>query len=127
MVDGDWVDDFLLAGSGPQVCLHMGRPIGRGELREAVGRRTDALRDLGIDKGGSVVLRLPPSLAYVANLLAGWRLGAQVALLDHRLTEYESQRACERLQPQVVVVPDAPVTGALRAFHEVTDLPQRYP
>jgi 3-hydroxy-4-methylanthranilate adenylyltransferase len=126
-MNGDWVDDFLLAGQGSQVCLHLGRPVTRDELRAAVEQRSRALRGHGIGAGGSVVLRLPPSLAYVANLLAGWRLGAQVALLDHRLSEAEARRACERLQPQLVVAPPAPVTGALRAFHEVAEVLQPYP
>jgi acyl-coenzyme A synthetase/AMP-(fatty) acid ligase len=122
-----WVDGFLLAGDDAQVCLNLGRPVRRAELREEVDRRTEALRAKGIGKGGSVALRLPPSLAYVANLLAGWRVGARVALLDHRLTEYEAGRACERLRPQLVVAPGSPVTGALRAFHDVTEVLHGYP
>jgi acyl-CoA synthetase (AMP-forming)/AMP-acid ligase II len=98
-VDAGWVDDVLLAGRDDEVCLHLGRPIGRGALRREVADRERALRAAGIVRGGAVVLRLPPSLAYVANLLAAWRIGARVALLDHRLTPYEAGKACERLRP----------------------------
>jgi len=123
---GDWVDEVLLAGPDENVCLHLGAAITRGELRRAVREREEALRGQGIRAGGSVVLRLPPSYAYVANLLACMRVGAQVALLDHRLTDFEAERAYERLRPQLVVLPSAPVSGALRAYHEVTEAFRRY-
>ena len=60
----------------------------------------------GLAEGGCVALRLPPSLAYVANLLAVWRIGAQAVLLDHRLTQYEVDQAVQRLGVQLVVAVD---------------------
>jgi acyl-coenzyme A synthetase/AMP-(fatty) acid ligase len=72
-------------------------------------------------------LRLPPSLAYVANLLAGWRIGAQVILLDHRLTQFEVDAALERLAPEVVVAPAAIRGSALRAFADVEESVAPYP
>ncbi|MER6596653.1 fatty acid--CoA ligase family protein, partial [Micromonospora purpureochromogenes] len=62
-----------------------------------------------------------PSLAYVVNLLATWRTGAQAVLLDHRLTDHEVDRALERLTPQVVVAPVRTGGGALRIFVDVTE------
>ena len=118
----DWVDEILLSGPDEDVCLRLGAPITRAELRHAVAERQRTLTDAGIGLGGSVVLRLPPSFAYVVNLLACLRIGAQVALLDHRLTEFEANVAYERLQPQVIITPSVPVTGALRAFHEVEEV-----
>jgi acyl-coenzyme A synthetase/AMP-(fatty) acid ligase len=44
-----------------------------------------------------------PTLAYVVNLLAAWRLEAQVSLLDHRLTPYEVDKVLTRIAPQFVV------------------------
>ncbi|MBB5872599.1 acyl-coenzyme A synthetase/AMP-(fatty) acid ligase [Allocatelliglobosispora scoriae] len=73
------------------------------------------------------MLQLPPSLAYVANLLAAWRIGAQVALLDHRLTAFESDRALDRLAPQVVVRSADKLPGGLRAFYDITDAAQARP
>ncbi|GAA1375416.1 class I adenylate-forming enzyme family protein [Catellatospora chokoriensis] len=118
----DWVDELLLAGDDRDVCLHFGSPVDRAGLRHAVADREDTLRRLGLARGGSVVLRLPPSLAYAANLLAAWRIGAQVALLDHRLTAYETDRALDRLRPQVVVSFSGTLPGGLRAFYEVADI-----
>ena len=81
---------------------------------------------MGVVAGGSVVLRLPPSFAYIANLLACLRIGAQVALLDHRLTDFEAERAYQQLAPQVIVTPAQPPSGALRAYHEVTEVLASY-
>jgi acyl-coenzyme A synthetase/AMP-(fatty) acid ligase len=101
--EGDWVDRFLLAGDDQQVCLRMGAPVRRQELRLLVRQQQRELARAGLTAGGTVALRLPPSLAYVASLLAAWRLGAQVSLLDHRLARAEVGRALDRLAPQVVV------------------------
>src|ERR1700730_11054209 len=100
---GDWVDELLLAGDDRQVCLQIGRPVGRQELRRLVSQQQERLAAAGLAEGGSVSIRLPPSLAYVATLLAAWRLGAQVSLLDHRLARAEVDRALHRLDPQAVV------------------------
>jgi acyl-coenzyme A synthetase/AMP-(fatty) acid ligase len=77
--------------------------VTRQELRRLVSQQQDQLASAGLADGGTVSIRLPPSLAYVATLLAAWRLGAQVSLLDHRLARGEVDRALERLMPQVVV------------------------
>lgn len=117
-----WVDGMLLSGSDSEISLNVGAPISRAALRQEVAQRQTVLESLGVKPGGSVALRLPPSLAYVANLLAAWRIGAQVSLLDHRLTAYEVERALERLDPQVVVSAEGVIPGGLRAFYEVTDV-----
>ncbi|NUR93278.1 MAG: long-chain fatty acid--CoA ligase, partial [Nonomuraea sp.] len=70
---------------------------------------------------GTAALCLAPSLALVANLLAGWRIGAQVALLDHRLTPFETERALDRLGTQVVVSAEPVGGGPARGFHDQHD------
>ncbi len=119
-----WIDGMLLSGPDGEISLNVGAPISRAVLREEVAKRQQALESLGLAAGGSVALRLPPSLAYIANLLAAWRIGAQVSLLDHRLTAYEVERALERLDPQVVVSAEGTLPGGLRAFYQVTDVAQ---
>jgi acyl-CoA synthetase (AMP-forming)/AMP-acid ligase II len=59
-------------------------------------------------------------MAYVANLLAVWQLGAQAILLDYRLTDHEVEQARQRLLPQVIVSP-VRVAGGLRVFFDVED------
>ena len=102
-VDSDWVSEHLLAGPGDRVCLWFDQPVTRAALRDLVAERCEELAGAGLSAGGSVSLKLPPSLTYVVNLLAAWRLGAQVSLLDHRLTPYEAERAMEVIRPQLLV------------------------
>jgi len=119
---GSWVDEVLLSGPDDEISLNVGAPISRAQLRQEVAQRQAVLESLGLQADGTLALRLPPSLAYVANLLAGWRIGAQVSLLDHRLTAYEVDNALQRLDPQVVVAAEGVIPGGLRAFYQVTDV-----
>lgn len=112
--------ESLLSGDPSQDCLTFGRPVQRAELSGLVADQADALRDAGLTAGGTVALRLPPSLTYVAALLAGWSCGAQVSLLDHRLTEAEADRALDRVGAQVVVTGTDVVAGRLRGYAEAT-------
>ena len=118
---GAWVDQVLLAGPDNGACLELDRLWDRGALRDLIEDRRRRLAAAGLRSGGTVALSLPPSIACIANLLAAWRLGAQVALLDHRLTRHEVERALSRLDPQFAVEPSEPVTGALRGFHTVEE------
>ncbi|MFE0465061.1 class I adenylate-forming enzyme family protein [Kitasatospora sp. NPDC058965] len=102
-----WVDHYLLSGDPAEPCLHLGEPVNRQHLRRLVDGRQQQLAAVGLTAGGTVALRVPPSLDYVTTLLAAWRLGAQVALLDHRLTPAETERALHRLRPQYLIGPES--------------------
>lgn len=119
--DPGWVDEVLLAGPADQVCLVLSEPVDRASLRTLVAERQAALAGAGLAEGGSVALCLPPSLAFIANLLAAWRIGARATLLDHRLTAFEVDQALERLAPQLVVSAARSSGGALRAFQDVRE------
>ena len=127
-LEPEWVDEVLLAGRADDVCLHLGAPVSRGELGRLVAERRRALADAGLRRGGSVALCLPPSLAFIANLLACWQIGAQASLLDHRLTAFEVDVAVQRLAPQVVVTAGSSAAGGpLRGFSEVAERVDAYP
>lgn len=111
---------LLLDGDAAEHCLTFGRTVDRGTLRRLVAEQAAGLRAAGLAEGGTLALRLPPSLAFVAALLAGWSCDAQVALLDHRLTEAEAGRALERVGAQVVVTGTDVVAGKLRGYAEAT-------
>ncbi|MFG3684669.1 class I adenylate-forming enzyme family protein [Micromonospora sp. NPDC047740] len=115
------MDDILFTGRPTDVCLRLPEPVDKGTLRRLVGEAQARLAEAGLRPGGAAALRLPPSLAYVVNLLATWRSGAQAVLLDHRLTDHEVDPALRRLTPQVVVAPVRTGGGALRIFVDVTD------
>ncbi len=122
-----WVDEVLLAGPADEVCLRFEQPVSRADLRRLVDEHERELRGAGLRAGGTVALRLPPSLVYVAVLLAGWRIGAQVALLDHRLTQHEVDGALDRVAAQFLV--DATQTrghrlcGYAEVVHAVVERP----
>ena len=127
-LEPEWVDEVLLAGAADDVCLHLGAPVSRGELGRLVAERHRALADAGLRRGGSVALCLPPSLAFIANLLASWQIGGQASLLDHRLTAFEVDVALQRLAPQVVVTARSSAAGGpLRGFSEVAERVDAYP
>jgi 3-hydroxy-4-methylanthranilate adenylyltransferase len=127
VVESEWVDDILLTGPGDDVCLRLAEPVDRAALRRMVADRQLLLSGAGLRSGGVVALRLPPSLAFVANLLASWRIGAQTILLDHRLTHHEVDTACGRLAPQIIVAPEAPISGGLRTYFDVRESVSSYP
>lgn len=116
---GDWVGDVLLAGDDSDVCLRFDRPVDRATLRSLVAEQERRFTDAGLVPGGTVALRLPPSLTYVAMLLAAWRVGAQVSLLDHRLTQHEVDRALDRVAAQFVVTPIEVHSNRLRGYADV--------
>ncbi|MGD0243438.1 MAG: class I adenylate-forming enzyme family protein [Streptosporangiaceae bacterium] len=126
-LEPEWVDEILLAGPPDEVCLQLAEPVTRADLRRLVAGRHRALAEAGLRRGGSVVLCLAPSLAFITNLLAAWQIGAQAALLDYRLTKYEVDNALERLLPQVVVTAGKSVGGPLRGFAEITEEVAGYP
>jgi acyl-coenzyme A synthetase/AMP-(fatty) acid ligase len=122
-----WVDELLLAGAAGDGCLHLGEPVGRAELRRLVAGRGQVLADAGLRRGGTVALCLAPSLAFITNLLAAWRIGAQASLLDYRLTPYEVDAALRRLLPQLVVTAgEQSAGGPLRGFADITEQVRTY-
>jgi acyl-CoA synthetase (AMP-forming)/AMP-acid ligase II len=116
---GGWAGEALLAGDPGDRCLWMGGPVARGELATAVDARLRMLQAAGLRPGGTVAIALPPSLEYVAVLLAAWRAGAQVSLLDHRLVRAEVEGALDRLAPQVVVTADGVTAAPMAGYAQV--------
>jgi 3-hydroxy-4-methylanthranilate adenylyltransferase len=102
-----------------------GGTVSRGELTRLVDKQQRLLESAGLRPGGTVALRLPPSMEYIATLLGAWRAGAQVSLLDHRLVSREVDNALERLAPQVVVTARsataAPMAGYAHADAEASE------
>jgi len=126
-LEPEWVDEVLLMGADEEVCLHLDEPMTRAGLRRLVADRRRALANVGLRRGGAVALCLPPSVSFITNLLASWKIGAQASLLDHRLTPYEVDGALRTLLPQVVVTAGNSACGPLRGFTGVSERLRRYP
>jgi 3-hydroxy-4-methylanthranilate adenylyltransferase len=123
----EWPDEALLAGDPGDVCMWMGGPVTRAALRSQVDAQQDQLAAAGLRRDGTLAVHLPPSLAYVASLLAAWRIGAQVSLLDHRLARAEVDRALDRLAPQVVVSAASTTSPPMSGYAHVVTSAQGRP
>ncbi|MET7900590.1 class I adenylate-forming enzyme family protein [Streptomyces sp. NPDC005355] len=117
-MNGNWVDTWFLKGPGPRKALTLGATFTTTQLREHIEFQQQRLTEAGLLPRGTAALRLPPSLASITTLLAAWRIGAQVSLIDYRLTEHEAAASIARINPQVVVAPDREITGRLRGYFE---------
>lgn len=125
MSGSNWVDEVLLDGPDTEVCLDIGGQLTRAALRGLVTERQDELAAAGLVPGSGLALCLPPSLELVVAMLAGWRAGAQVCLLDHRLTGFEVDAAVRRVRSAVLVRSATRPAAGLRGFHEVTPTIER--
>ncbi|MBV8932541.1 MAG: acyl--CoA ligase, partial [Kutzneria sp.] len=92
-----------------------------GELRRAVTQEAALFASAGVGEGSTVALQVPPSFTQVEVLLALWRLGAQVMLIDHRLKPAEVDALRTLCRPQYVVRAGAAGWSRLnfRARHEL--------
>ncbi|MET8528590.1 AMP-binding protein [Micromonospora sp. NPDC005172] len=100
--------DDLLAGPDNECWLILDQSITWAILRNVVTERQTHLHAAGLRAGGTVALRLPPSLAGITTMLAAWRAGAQVTLLDHRLAAAAISLALSRLTTSPHVGPVDP-------------------
>ncbi len=98
-----WVDDFFLSGPDEEVCLRIGRAVTRHEFRNSVEVCQSTLRQLGAQSHGAIVVQLPPSVEFIAYAIAAWRIGAQLILVDHRVTKESFDHILELFHPNVVL------------------------
>ncbi|MEK8174123.1 3-dehydroquinate synthase II [Streptomyces sp. M19] len=75
----------------------------RAAVRDAVNFEAAVFAEHGIGEGSTVMLQTPPSYTQVEVVLALWRLGAQVMLLDHRLKASEVEALRASCRPQFMV------------------------
>ncbi|MDT3396392.1 fatty acid--CoA ligase family protein [Streptomyces sp. B1866] len=100
----DLVGRLLDAHPGATPCLvHHDGTHSRAEVRDAVSAEAAVFAGHGIGEGHTVMLRVPPSCTQFEALLALWRLGAQVMLVDHRLKDAEVDGLRALCRPQYLV------------------------
>jgi len=98
------VETLFDAHPGGLPCLvHGDHPVSRAEVRAAAAMEADVFAGYGIGEGSTVMLRIPPSFTQIEVLLALWRLGAQVMLIDHRLKQSEVDALRTLCHPQFLV------------------------
>jgi 3-hydroxy-4-methylanthranilate adenylyltransferase len=123
-MDGRELVDEVLFGDAGGASLRLGSAVSPDVLRRNVAAVEAEAR---VGPGDVLALRLPPSPALVYTLLAGWRAGAQVVLLDHRLTDHEVTAALELLAPRALVSAESGYGGPLLGHHQVRTRIDRFP
>ncbi|WP_331446822.1 fatty acid--CoA ligase family protein [Streptomyces xanthochromogenes] len=109
-----WGSHLLSRGADDELWAISSAPVTRGQLLAAVNDFGERFRKQGITDGSSVLLRMKPSFTYLQVLLALWSRGAQVVLVDFRLTPTEYEPLADLVRPQYLVVAsgaDGPVAG----------------
>src|SRR5260370_37094470 len=69
-LEPEWVDEVLLAGASDDVCLHLGGPGSRAELRRPLAGPPPAPARAGVRPGRSGGARPSPPPARLSHLLA---------------------------------------------------------
>jgi 3-hydroxy-4-methylanthranilate adenylyltransferase len=77
--------------------------LSRDEVDDGAADEESVFRAFDIGPGSTVLLQVPPSYTLVEALIALWRLGAQVMLVDHRLTPAEVATLRGLCRPQFSV------------------------
>lgn len=114
-----WGRDFLRRRPDDEPWALADRVVTRGELRSRVSGLAARLAAGGIGAGSSVALRMPPGLPLLYALLAVWTRGAQVVLLDARLTAFEVNRLLRVCEPQFLLSAGSPPHGTSYLVEDV--------
>ncbi|HKS46152.1 MAG TPA: class I adenylate-forming enzyme family protein [Amycolatopsis sp.] len=98
------VDELFAAHPGELAYLiHEDHVVSRAEIEAAVAREVAVFAGFGIGAGSTAMLQVPPSRTQFEAMLALWRLGAQVMLVDHRLKAAEVAALRVLCRPQVLI------------------------
>lgn len=101
-----WLGALLSDGDdrGPAWAVHGQTVVSREKLRAEVARARGILHAHGVRAGSTVAVQVLPSFTLLWSLFALWTAGAQVMLLDPRLTAAETTRLLELCEPQFRLV-----------------------
>lgn len=124
----EWLGTALADGAlNDEVWGHGERAVTFGQMREQTARTRDVLAAHGIGAGSTVAVQLLPSYTMLWTLFAAWSAGAQVLLMDPRLTPAETTRLLDLCEPQFHLAVDGrlPAIASFRAECETVVLPRR--
>ncbi|MCU1427615.1 MAG: baiB [Actinomycetia bacterium] len=82
------------------------RSVTRRELEQLANRSARAFAQLGVGQGDVVTIALPNSVAFVAAVVATWKLGATPQPVSSRLPKRELDGIVELAGPKVIVGAD---------------------
>lgn len=98
-----WIARALAARPVDSVWARAQTTVTWGELRKEVTRLEELFKVQGVRPGSTVAVQLMPSYTYLWVVLALWLRGAQVLLVDPRMTQYELGRVLKLCEPQLFI------------------------
>ncbi|MGJ5754489.1 acyl-CoA synthetase (AMP-forming)/AMP-acid ligase II [Streptomyces puniciscabiei] len=93
--------------------------VTRRQLRNRVEYERAALTSRSITEGSAVAVQMMPSFTLLSTLFALWSVGAQVQLLDPRLTKTETARLLDLCEPQFHIT-SGDLGGVFSSFRDET-------
>lgn len=112
----DWIERALAARPDDTVWATAHSEASWGHLRTKVAELTRLLEIQGIRPGATVAVQMVPSYSYLWTVLALWLRGAQVILMDPRLTRTEVARLVNLCEPQYLITSGG--SGAVRVVFQ---------
>ncbi|MEU8436237.1 class I adenylate-forming enzyme family protein [Streptomyces sp. NPDC029216] len=103
------------------VWAHGETVVTRERLRAETERALGTLRAHGISGGSAVAVQVQPSFTLLWSVFALWSAGAQVMLLDPRLTAAETTRLLELCEPQFHLT-SGPAGRAVAGFRDEVEV-----
>lgn len=91
------------------------------DLAALVNRTGNALRDLGVQPGGDVLLLIPPSPPFIAGLLGAMKIGAVPIVCAGTVHEAAIRRCTADSSPVAVLVHQDHLAAAQAVFGEGSD------
>ncbi|MFE0363126.1 class I adenylate-forming enzyme family protein [Streptomyces griseoaurantiacus] len=125
---GRWLDTALTGDDlEEEVWGHAGRAMSFGRMRKETARTREVLAAHGIGPDSTVAVQLLPSFTLLWTVFAAWSAGAQVMLMDPRLTPAETTRLLDLCEPQFHLAVEGPVplSAPFREECEIVVLPRR--
>lgn len=108
--------DHAAADPDHPAVTYDGETVTRGELERLANQTAHVLAGRGVVQGDLVTIALPNGIAFIATIIASWKLGATPQPVSARLPKRELEAIIELAAPRVVV--DAPLP-----LGEVVDTP----
>ncbi|MFE5805571.1 class I adenylate-forming enzyme family protein [Streptomyces sp. NPDC056491] len=111
-----WIADMLLRHPEDTVWARAQTEVTWGTLRSKVAELDQLFEIQGIRPGSTVAVQMAPSFTYLWTVLALWTRGAQVILMDPRLTRTEVDRLLNLCEPRFLISSGS--SGAVRVVFQ---------
>lgn len=122
----DLVAGLLAKGADAAPFLTHRHTVTHGELRAAVTAAAGEFAAAGVRRGSTVALQAPASFSQIEALLALWTLGAQVMLVEPRLSPVELEALRARCRGQFAVCAGDVGRGPVRFRERFELVTERY-